>query len=344
MKILISGYYGFGNCGDEAVLQAIRLGLKGHELTVIEKKFRYSFFKIIRKMLKSDLFLSGGGTLFQNKTSNHSFYYYLGLVFLAKLLRRRVVIFAQGFGPLEGRINRLIAKLILNRVNIITPRDKDSYAKLQKLGVKRPRIEVTADPTAILDFDNPAEGKRILALEGVKYNNKPLLGIAIRTLSKDFIEKIAETVDWLANKYNFTPVFIPFQIPEDMGPSTKFMSKLSVESHLVFRSCVPEEMISIFSQFDLVIGMRLHALIFAALNNTPMLGISYDPKVEAFMREIEQPFIDINHPGEMKAALEAIIKNRASIKQELSVKKKELREKAQKNFSLVEGVINEPAN
>ncbi|MEA3493400.1 MAG: polysaccharide pyruvyl transferase CsaB [Candidatus Margulisiibacteriota bacterium] len=338
MKILISGYYGFGNCGDEAVLRAIRRGFKDHELTVIEKKIRYSFFKIVREILRSDLFLSGGGTLFQNKTSNRSFYYYLGLILLAKLLRRRVMIIAQGFGPLKGRINRLLAKLILDRVNIITLRDNDSFREIQKLGVKRPDIEVTADPTFILNLPDPEIGKTILTLEGVKLGEKPLLGIAVRTLPKEFSVRFVEIIDYLSEKYNYTPVLVPFQAPEDMGQSNRIISNLREGSHIIFRNCMPSEMLSIFSQFDLVIGMRLHSLIFAALNITPMLGISYDPKVEAFMKEIEQPYVDINHPAGMKAALEAIIKNRESIKQKLAVKKKELQEKAQKNFSVVEGI------
>lgn len=51
-----------------------------------------------------------------------------------------------------------------------------------------------------------------------------------------------------------------------------------------------EEFLSIIGNFDLLIGMRLHALVFAAVMQTPLLAISYDPKVDSFVNAIgEKP-------------------------------------------------------
>jgi polysaccharide pyruvyl transferase WcaK-like protein len=41
----------------------------------------------------------------------------------------------------------------------------------------------------------------------------------------------------------------------------------------------------------LMVGMRLHALIFAAISSTPMIGLSYDPKIDAFLQQVDQPLI-----------------------------------------------------
>lgn len=347
MKILISGYYGFGNCGDEAVLQAIVQGLKGHDLTVLSAApgltsqlykvssiNRYLCLFIIKQMLRTDLFISGGGTLFQNKTSNRSFYYYLALVFIAKLLRKKVMIFAQGFGPLSGWLNKKLIKFVFNRVDTITLRDNDSYEKLKALGINPDRMKVTADPALLLDIPSMSEGEKLLSLEGINKKGKPLLGIALRDIPNLDMDSVINAIDWLAEKYNYIPVFVLFQSPQDMHGSAKVIHGIKGENHLIFRICKPNEMLSLFSQFDLVIGMRLHSLIFALINTVPMLGISYDPKVESFMKEIEQPFMDINHPAGMKAALEDIIRNKEAIKHKLAVKKKELQAKAKKNFSL----------
>ena len=37
---------------------------------------------------------------------------------------------------------------------------------------------------------------------------------------------------------------------------------------------------------DVLIGVRLHALIFAGVMGVPMIGISYDPKIDRFLDSI----------------------------------------------------------
>ena len=45
---------------------------------------------------------------------------------------------------------------------------------------------------------------------------------------------------------------------------------------------------SLIGNLDLLIGIRLHALIFAALMHVPFIGISYDPKITSFLHMIGQ--------------------------------------------------------
>lgn len=358
MKVLISGYYGFGNVGDEAVLQAIIQGLLNHdsniEITVLSASpsltkdfykinsiYSYDWLKIFAKMLKVDVFISGGGTLFQNVTSNRSFLYYLGLVMLARLMGKRVVIFAQGFGPLNGKFNRGLARLVLNRVKLITLRDKDSYHEIQKLGIKKPAIHVTGDPSAILKNSSAEEGIKILSLEGVRKTDRPLLGVSVRSVPKreeeKLYESLAKTIDWLSKEYHYTPVFILFQCPEDMQETSRVISFMHESSNVIFRICHPDEMLALISQFDLLIGMRLHSLIFATMNCVPMLGLSYDPKVEAFMRSIEQPCLKIDQDLDfqnIKDVLEKILIKKEKTKASLERKREKLYEQAALNFDL----------
>ena len=51
-----------------------------------------------------------------------------------------------------------------------------------------------------------------------------------------------------------------------------------------------KEVLAYTAGFDMVIGMRLHSLIMAAACHVPMLGISYDPKVTAFVNEMKVPY------------------------------------------------------
>ena len=91
-KILISGFYGFGNGGDEAVLSGIIKALGAaslKDITVLSSDPGYteslhkvkaaprSSAKTLKAIRDCDIFISGGGSLFQNATSNRSLYYYL---------------------------------------------------------------------------------------------------------------------------------------------------------------------------------------------------------------------------------------------------------------------------
>ena len=354
MKILISGYYGFGNTGDEAVLQSIILGVRERfpeaHITVMSKtpKLTSEFYKVsavyrycslcpTRQLLKSDVFVSGGGTLFQNSTSNLSLIYYLSWILWAKLLRRKVMVFAQGFGPLKGKFARWLTRFVLKRVDCITLRDPDSYHLVKELvGSEFDKIHLTADPTLILEPASIEKGKKLLSLEGVKNDGKPLLGIALRDSklfnTESFIKALIDNVNWLCEQKGYVPVFLLFQSPQDMHVTSKVMAEIKSETHLVFRICQPNEMLALFLNFDLFIGMRLHSLIFALINAVPMLGISYDPKVASFMKEIDQPCVNFANMAEIT---KKVLENKASIKQSLLEHRNRLKKNADKSFEIL---------
>ncbi|HKL12509.1 MAG TPA: polysaccharide pyruvyl transferase family protein, partial [Halanaerobiales bacterium] len=114
-RILLSGYFGFNNLGDEAILASmidmIREETEDIKLIVLTNKpeetkvkyntetiYRYDIFKIAAKMRQSDIFISGGGSLLQDVTSLRSVPYYLGLIWLAQFFNLKTVFFAQGVG------------------------------------------------------------------------------------------------------------------------------------------------------------------------------------------------------------------------------------------------------
>lgn len=359
MKVLISGYYGSGNVGDEAVLVAIIQGLKGRdpeiEITVLSASpgltaelngvraiHRTAWHRIWREMRRAEIFISGGGTLFQDVTSSRSFWYYLGLIIMAKIFRKKVMVFAQGFGPLRKKHNRKVARAVLNRVDLITVRDEDSLRALERLKVRKPEKVLTADPTALLEVPAPSEGRKIFSLEAVPLD-KPLLGISVRSSSarrkveEETLRTMAVVIDKLVQRYDVRPVFLLFQCPDDMKEAKKVIRHMHEEPGVIFRICRPDEMLAVFSQLDFVIGMRLHSLIFAAINSVPAFGVSYDPKVASFAGSLQLPFIHFDQrPGvqAMMEAVEAAFLEKQQIRSGLEAKKQEFRDQAALNFDL----------
>jgi len=335
MKVLLSGYYGFGNIGDEAVLEAIKAGIKAHDLNAqidVLPTNRNAWPEIFSKIAGTDLLISGGGTLFQNATRGRSLLYYLGIVWLAKLMRKKVIIFAQGFGPLNGSIYQSLTRYVLNKVDSITLRDEVSKTAMQKIGINQPEIKVTADPSFSLAVPGKEIGTKILQLEGVG-TDRPRLGIALRANPAN--QQLLPVIEWLVKQYNYHPVFLPFKCPEDIEAAQTLQKELKVPSTLIFRVCTVEEMLSLVGNMDILIGMRLHSLIFSAMNAVPMVGLSYDPKVEAFMQSIGQPCVQMDKMAGLEEKLNAVIKNREGIKEELLKKKEELKEKELLNFSFL---------
>jgi len=61
----------------------------------------------------------------------------------------------------------------------------------------------------------------------------------------------------------------------------------------------PADLVAVTASLDLVVAMRLHALIFAASQAVPAVGLSYDPKVAAFCKLAGLPCLEL---GEVNAA------------------------------------------
>lgn len=307
-SVVISGYYGFKNAGDEAILMAVISQLRKKDSNIkitvlsgdpvytkntygVDAVNRASFPDVYRAIKNSTLFISGGGSLLQDVTSNRSLIYYLGVIKLAQLLKKPVVIYGQGIGPITKKRNRWLATQILNSVSTITVRDRASKIYLLDMGVKNKDIHITADPVLAMERIDISIGRDILTSSGIDMNsNKPLIGVATRPWqnSNDFSNILSSALDSLINDLGARVVFIPFHREEDVAESRKIAERMKGKVVVLGDDCSVEELISVIGNLDLLIGVRLHSLIFAALMDVPLLGISYDPKIDGFLKSIGQ--------------------------------------------------------
>ncbi len=245
--------------------------------------------EVIAALRSADLLISGGGSLLQDVTSARSIFYYLGVIWLAKKLDKRVMVYAQGIGPLNGRYSRAATKSVMNRVDSITVRDTCSMELLQELGIGEDRITLTADPSFALQpapRDEIADALKASQVpEGV-----PLIGVSLRPWRDhiDWLPTISQGLDAVATQVGAALVFLPMQRDQDTSICVQMASRMTVPSYVVTTPLSPRKMMTLIGEMSLLIGMRLHALIFAASSGVPFVSLAYDPKVEAFTRICKQ--------------------------------------------------------
>lgn len=308
-NILISGYYGFNNIGDESVLRTVidnlREKLPGVEIAVLSQDpagteatygvkaaRRMNLGDILRSVWRCDLLLSGGGSLLQDATSSRSILYYLFILRLAQLLRKQTFIYSQGIGPISDARNRRLTAFVLKRTDGIVVRDAKSRDLLLELGVPARLIHVTADPVIRVKKADPALGLRILEEEGCPRHSGGLtVGWAVkaRKPNKAFLHEVERCILWLREAYGADSVLIPFFHDEDLSVCEAVASRLDGQAGCLRQKHLSEETLSIIGCMDVLVGVRLHSLIYAAVMGVPMIGVSYDPKVDSFLSSIHQP-------------------------------------------------------
>lgn len=327
-KIVISGYYGFKNLGDEAILAGITSLLKKKkkefkitvlssspqetaELYNINAVSRNSVIQISAALAEADLFISGGGSLLQDVTGNFSVLYYLGLAWLAKIQGTKIVYYAQGAGPLTKKWSRKLTAMTLNRFELLGVRDRNSKNFLENIGVKK-EIELTVDPVFAL-YD-PLNNKR------QQIKGKTEVGISVRPWSVDYIDELAAALNKFAESKNVKYILFPMHQGADDEISRSLKEKLNVESEICNLPAAPAAALKKFNQLDLFVGVRLHSLIFALLNQIPLLALSYDPKIEGLMAELDYlPLIKLQNLKADVAAdkLESIFSERYRLRKKL---------------------------
>lgn len=306
-KILISGYYGFNNIGDESILRTVidnlREKLPDVDITVLSQdpertaeKYavksvrRMSLPDIFRAVRRCDLLLSGGGSLLQDATSGRSILYYLFILRLAQLLGKQTFIYSQGIGPISTPRNRRLTASILRRADGIVVRDAKSRDLLLEIGVPGQLVHVTADPVIRVKRPDPAQGLRILEREGCP-KERLTVGWAVkaRKPNREFLQEVYRCILWLREEYGADSVLIPFFYDEDVGACEDVARRLDGKAGCLRQKYLSEETLSIIGCMDVLVGVRLHSLIYAAVMGVPMIGVSYDPKVDSFLASIERP-------------------------------------------------------
>jgi polysaccharide pyruvyl transferase CsaB len=305
--VMLCGYFGACNAGDDATLEAVLASLpklpKGVLPTVpavkkgalpegVQRIGRYNLFALARELSKTRLFILCGGTLLQNSTSNRSLGYYYLLSRLASKQGARVMIYAGGIGPIIGDEAAYEAVSAVENCDAVTLRDSGSLELLEEMECETEGIAITAD-AAIRTEPLPLPESILKRLpEGREYfavSVRPLKGLnrGERARSPEEIyETVVSAVRVVADRRNAVPLFIPFA-PEDVKLCEKLCRR--AERGIVLPHMRAGHIISVLEKCSFTLGMRLHSAVFSSVAGTPAIMIAYDPKVAAFAKRAYHP-------------------------------------------------------
>lgn len=350
--ILIAGYYGFSNSGDDAVLASVCRDIskkgKRYQARILsnmpEKTMRdynvpavnrKNMLKVIREIKNAEVLLLGGGSLLQDVTSSRSLYYYLGHIVIAKIFKTKTILYANGIGPLNKKFNRYLVEKVINRVDIITLREQLSEVELKRLKVTKPEIHVTSDPVFNLEVMDVNIDK-VLRDEGIDVS-RPIVALFFRSWGthKKYIEKVAKLSDYIVKKYDMTILFVPMKHPSDLVVSKSIQEKMVSSSYILKNKYDSDTLIQLIGSTKFVISMRLHALLYAAIKDIPMIGFVYDPKVKYYLEELDMYSVeDINtfNAQDIEGFIDEIIGNYDEIKEHINKVAIKQKIKAKKNI------------
>jgi len=353
-NLLLAGYFGAGNLGDDALLLGFIQGLGNteHGITVMsgnpEETYRlYGLRSIDRKNMNAfktalevaDALVFPGGSIFQDASSVKSVAYYGNLVKMAKAKGKKVIFLSQGVGPLTTFLGKRWAASAFEMADAVAVRDQGSLATLQSLGIKRP-IRVTADMAFLLPkpVDTDTMG---FAVGGMK-----AVGISVRPYGKkDEIQKLFGEFARLLFNAQMMPVFIEMDKQHD-GPLILDISKAQGGKIPDLRKLqTPMQAQQRMARLDAVVAMRLHAGILATTVGVAPFMVSYDPKVTAFAKLLDlqtAPNVVGLTPQRLFDSFMQFMRDRERNEKVMERKREELVKLAQVNLDILADFLPNP--
>ena len=300
--VLLCGYYGFGNMGDDLLLlRAVERAKSKYPRTPVraltrrgrldESRFRLQCFRrinplsVMLALLRSKTVVFGGGTLLQNNTSQRSLWYYLALLYLSQKLGRQTELWGNGVGNIKGKLSRKMTARVLSRCKYVELRDKESFSNVTRLlseyGYALPRISLEKDlavaPVAV------REGRVAYLLKEFNISESARIAvIAPRGASPREDIRRAEALLKGLRADGVLPVYVVMYPDEDMTLCKCFHSKYGgVMAYPIGAS----DVVGLCKRARVTCGMRYHALVLAHLAGAPFIGVGSDTKIVGFCKD-----------------------------------------------------------
>ena len=358
-KVGITGSYGGLNLGDEAILQSmiaqLRRDLPQVEITVFSRdaedtKRRHGVERAVavRKLSRAEvmpeierldlLILGGGGILYDADART-----YLREVALAKEKHVPVMTYAIGAGPLDDDAVQKSVAESLEGIDLITVRERSAQQVLEHAGVHR-EIIVTADPALLLKPEPLPRG--VLRTEGLE-GRRRLIGMSVREPGvaapdldvSSYHALLANAADFMVDRFDADVVFVPMErsVLDSQHSHAVIAKMLRAQRATVLKGeYTSGQLLSLMGKFDFALGMRLHFLIFAAIQGTPFVALPYAGKVSGFLEALNLPSppLHLVNPGRLIAHLDESWDRRRSMRTRIAESLPPLQERAKETNRL----------
>lgn len=363
-KIGISGSYGGMNIGDEAILQSIISQIRSSisaEITVFSRnpedtqnRFKIekavgarnlSINEVKPEIKKLDLLILGGGGLLYDADAK----IYLREVKIAKDLNIPVMAYAIGAGPLNDPSSQKMVCEVLEEVKVITVRDRDSQRLLESIGIKK-EIKVTADPAFLLEPEDLP--KETLVREQLG-NKRKLVGMSVRELGSaspdldqdKYHSLLANAADFIVDRFDADILFIPMERKNlDMQNSHAVISQMlkPQRANVLKGAYSPSQILSLIGHLSFAVGMRLHFLLFSALQNVPFVALPYASKVKGLLDdlEIKAPPINLVNPGRLISHIDYSWDQQDQIRSQIQEKLPSIKERSKESNKILLNLLN----
>ena len=355
--VVISGYYGYDNLGDEAILEELICELaellplqeivvlsnnpqKTAKLFQVQAVNRWSVRDLLLVLSRAKLFISGGGGLFQDATGGGSVIYYGSQILAARLMGVPVLIYAQGLGPFKRFATKCFTRVAWKAALAASVRDQDSFDLARKWGID---CQLTADPVWLLKPPYPS-----LELGSDKGKRCFTVGISLRkgtALSENQLSLLPQILFESFGRQTQL-LMLPFKKNDDwqiLRNLAQGCQNLGIATSMVGPEdfARPSDWLELLAKVDMLVGMRFHALLMALKVGKPVVGIPYDPKVVHLCNSFQQPLLTLSETenGAMKDAwlhtLKAAYNNRVELKMQAQAITLKMQEKSCQNSQML---------
>lgn len=349
-RVGISGSYGGLNLGDEAILQNIIAQLRRslrveisvfsrdaedtrsrHNVERVVQVREFTRAEVIKEIERLDLFVLGGGGILYDAEAQ----IYLREVELAHEMGVPVMTYAIGAGPLSNPGIQKLVRDTLSRASLLTVRERSDRKTLEDVGIHE-EITVTADPAFLLKpepfpdlkTEHMETGRTMIAISV----REP--GIAAPDIDERFYHGLlANAADFMIDRFDADVVFVPMERRMlDMQQSHAIMAQMLYpqRAHVLKGEYTPGQVLSLMGHCDFAVGMRLHFLIFAALQGVPFVALPYSTKVSGLLdtMEMEMPPMKLVSTGRLIAHIDRSWDRRNSLKRKIREALPELKRRA----------------
>jgi polysaccharide pyruvyl transferase CsaB len=286
--VLMAGYFGFGNLGDELLASASvsflnECGVSSDRIAIlsgdpegsslrlgINAFNRWKLGPVMSALRRSRSLLFAGGGLFQDSSSVRSPLYYWGVARIARMCSCAVWALGQSVGPLARPVSKFLARDALGACRYLAVRDAPSLDASRELGLS---------PDVMPDI---VMGMKIAAPPGhaektVLLNARPVRG------GTGPADVLAKTVRKCA-EMGFNLRGIAFA-EEDTAVLEEIRDRCGVPMTKICLVKSVEEFLDEAKYASIAVGMRLHFAVLSLKAGLEVVMFPYDPKVSAFVDE-----------------------------------------------------------